>query len=467
MLVQISRREQRLRERLLAINEDLVNDEEHLRRRSDQRKQRLINKINRTRHRQELRLDRREASKLYRRSRLLYYLATPVYAVGRFFRSIYRRLNGRVQHHRAVTPHRSFYLTTHAQSVRQINISGYGRFVHEVGRMVWRNRRFYLKVLLLMTVVLLTIIGLNAKDSYVEMRDAIQDVDLGWFLETVGLVTQAIITSVNVGDSNKQILAIVLVIMSWLTLVYAARHIYGGNGRLKLRDALYNAGGPFVPLLMLLAIVIVQLLPLALVAIGYSAISGAGYINDGIAIENMAAWCAIALIGVLTIYWMVTSLLSLITITIPGIYPMRAYFETSVLVSGRRVKILLRLLAMLLPLVLVWLVVLIPVVLLDSHFKFTNVPLVQLATTMLVAASIIWLTTYLYMLYRRLLDSPEQPSGTPNGRFVWPWRRKQRAVALATADHAANDERHATNGYNNDNKSEVKAAAKTKRKGKK
>ena len=48
-------------------------------------------------------------------------------------------------------------------------------------------------------------------------------------------------------------------------------------------------------------------------------------------------------------------------------------------------------------------------------------------------ALLIWISVYLYMLYRRLLDSPEQPVGTPNRQFVWPWQRKKRAAEIAQA----------------------------------
>lgn len=434
--VRISRRERKLRERLLTIDEDLIHDEEQLRRHSDVRKDQLIKKINRARRKQEAKLDRREHSRLYHRCRPLYYAFTPFFAMGREVRSLFRRGYQRVEHHRATTPHRSFYLTTHAQAIRQINISGYGRFVCEVWRMIWVNRRFYAKLLLLVTILFLAVIGLDVQQSYIEMRDAILDVKLGWFLETVGLVTQAIITSVNVTDTNKRALAAVLVAMIWLVLIYAIRHIYGGKRQLKVRDVLYSAGGPFVSLLVLAVIILIQLLPLALAMIAYSAISGAGYINDGVAIENMAAWCAIGVLAIMTIYWMVTSLLSLITITIPGIYPMRAYFETSVLVSGRRVKILLRLLMMFLPVVVVWLIVLTPVVIMDARLKLANVSLVQLTTTTLVAATFIWLSVYLYMLYRRLIDSPEQPAELPPSGIIWPWRRRKHQTIAVAVDEA-------------------------------
>ena len=57
-------------------------------------------------------------------------------------------------------------------------------------------------------------------------------------------------------------------------------------------------------------------------------------------------------------------------------------------------------------------------------------PLVQVVTTLLVAASMIWISAYLYMLYRRLLDSPEQPIGTSNNQIIWPWQRKKRKAEL-------------------------------------
>ena len=432
-MVQITRREQRLRERLLTVDEDVIHDEKRLHDNGERRKARLTKRINRVRSRQEARLNRRDNSRLYRRSHILYALTTPFRAIGRGIRAIYRKLRGRAEHHRQVTPHRSFYLTTHAQSVRQINISGYGRFVHEVGRLIWDNKRLYLKVLLVLTVALLFIIGLGAQSNYIEMRNSFAEVGMGKFLTLVGLLTQAIITSMTVTDANRQTFAIVLILVAWMALIYIVRHIYGGKTKMKLRDALYNSSGALVPLLTILAVVLIQMLPLAIGLISYSAVTGAGYINEGIEIENMAAWCVIAALAILTIYWMITSLLTLVTVTIPGIYPLRAYFETSVLVSGRRVKILLRILMMLLPLVILWLVVLIPVVLIDQAVTFDSIPFVQLFTTLLVAASLIWISVYLYMLYRRLLDSPEQPVGTPNSQFVWPWLRKKRAAEIAEA----------------------------------
>jgi len=421
---QISHREQLLRERLLTVDEDLVRAETRLRQKGEARRRKLAAKINRARSRQEAKLDRRDKSRLYHRARPLYYLLCPVFAVGCFFRSVYRWACRKTEHHRHVSPHRSFYLTTHAQAVRQINISGYGRFVTEVWRMVRDNWLIYLKITLLMALAIIAVVGVsNAHSNYVDTREAMEKVDLHPFLKQAGLVTQAIITSLTVTDANRQAATFIIVAVAWLSLIFIARRVYSGN-QLRLRDAIYSAGTPLVPMIVLLIAVLVQLLPLALVLISYSAITGAGYINQGVAIENMAAWCVILAVLVLTIYWMVTSLLTLVSVTIPGLYPMRAYYETSIQVAGRRVKILLRILMMFLPLLVLWALVLIPTVLLDSILKPKTFPVVQLVVSLLAAISCTWVSAYMYVLYRRILDSPEQPVGTI-GRVVWPWQRRK------------------------------------------
>ena len=165
--VEISRRERYLREKLLTIDEDAIHDERRIRRNSEHQKAKITSQINRVRERQEAKLDRLDSSKIYQRSRIGYAILSPFFAIGRGVRGIYRKLSGRMERHRKVSPHRSFYLTTHAKAVRQINISGYGRFVHEVGRLIWDNKWLYLKTLLLIALIIFIMVVSGSKDSYV------------------------------------------------------------------------------------------------------------------------------------------------------------------------------------------------------------------------------------------------------------------------------------------------------------
>lgn len=421
--VKISRREHRLRERLLAVDEDLAIDEKHLRDRSEALTNKLTKKINKARLRQERRLDRREASKLYSKLPVLYYLLTPIYILARLVRRFYRFLLRKVEHHSLVTPHRTFYLTTRAKSVRQINITGYFKFCGQVWHFIWQHKKFFLITVVIVTLALLTIIGLNERINYVEMRNTIENIDevrLDPFSMYAGLMTQAIISAVSITDMNRRVVSVVIFIFIWLTLIYAIRHLYGGAKKMKFRDALYNSGAPFIPVLMLIVLIGIQILPLSIGMLIYTSTSGAGYINSGIQIENLAALAALGLLFIMTLYWVLVSLMSFVTVTIPGIYPSRAYFETSVLLSGRRIKVFWRILVMILVTIAMWLVLLTPFILIDMWLKFQFFPFVQIGTTLLVALTMVWSASYLYMLYRRLIDSPEQPYGT--GQIVWPWQ---------------------------------------------
>ena len=46
---------------------------------------------------------------------------------------------------------------------------------------------------------------------------------MGKFLTLVGLLTQAIITSMTVTDANRQTFAIVLILVAWMALIYIVR----------------------------------------------------------------------------------------------------------------------------------------------------------------------------------------------------------------------------------------------------
>jgi hypothetical protein len=186
-------------------------------------------------------------------------------------------------------------------------------------------------------------------------------------------------------------------------IVWILRYRLSDN-QIKLRDALYNAGSPIVATFILLLLIVAQLLPFALILLAYVAVSGVGIINWEIAIENMAAWCALAAIAVLTIYWMATSFIALVIVTNPGVYPWQAIKMSGDMVVGRRLRIVLRLMFMLVPLALLWLVVLLPVILLDNWIKLDWLPLVPLFTLFLSTLSLTWSASYIFLLYRKLLD---------------------------------------------------------------
>ena len=97
----------------------------------------------------------------------------------------------------------------------------------------------------------------------------------------------------------KKIYAGILLVMAWLTNVWLLRNILADH-KIKVRDALYNAGAPILPTFMVAILFIVQLIPIALAMVGYGAASTTGLLSGGV--EAMMFWIAAGLFAVLFLF---------------------------------------------------------------------------------------------------------------------------------------------------------------------
>ena len=68
---------------------------------------------------------------------------------------------------------------------------------------------------------------------------------------------------------------------------------------------------------------------------------------------------------ILSAYLLSSSLIALVAVTAPGMYPMRALHAASDLMMGRRVRFILRLIALVLALAIIWVIVMIPLIFFD------------------------------------------------------------------------------------------------------
>ncbi|MNL48926.1 hypothetical protein D3C87_1718150 [compost metagenome] len=82
---------------------------------------------------------------------------------------------------------------------------------------------------------------------------------------------------------------------------------------------------------------------------------------------------------------------------------------------GRRLRILLRLLWMLLGVVVIWAVVMVPIIIFDTWLKgiwpvIENIPIIPLALLAMGSVTTIWVASYVYLLYRRVVDDDARPA---------------------------------------------------------
>ncbi|HWT40870.1 MAG TPA: hypothetical protein VN081_06435, partial [Dongiaceae bacterium] len=206
---------------------------------------------------------------------------------------------------------------------------------------------------------------------------------------------------------SQQIFAVLLFLMLWLTVVWLLRNLLAGH-KVRMRDGLYSSGSPLFATMVIVFVVLLQLLPIGIAMIGYAAANSSGLLAGGV--EAMLFWVGASLLGVLSLYWITSSLFAMVMVTLPGMYPWRALRTAGDIVFGRRIKLLLRWLWMLLAIAALWAVVLIPFILIDLWVKslwpqVEWLPIVPVIVLLLSSFTALWASTYIYLLYRKVVDN--------------------------------------------------------------
>lgn len=334
---------------------------------------------------------------------------------------IFRSIRSRTAAFLARRSHRSFRLTRRRDYVRSLTLPGYWAFTNQVKRVLTQHRRLFLWVVLFYGGVTALLIGLISQDNYTSLSETLRDVGGNMFSGGWGEVGQASLLLVSgiAGSFNsplteaQQVYTVIIFLLTWLTTVWLLRAIKTG-AKPKFRDGLYNAGAPIIPTFIVSFTAIVQLLPVALAGAGFSAAIATGMFEEG-GIESMLFWTLIAALLGLSLYWMVSTFIALIVVTLPGMRPWNAIKIAGDMVVGRRLRILLRILWLFFIVALIWIVVMVPIILLDTWLKgiwpaSAWVPVIPVAMLVLGAFTVVWSASYIYLLYRKVVDDDADPA---------------------------------------------------------
>jgi len=248
------------------------------------------------------------------------------------------------------------------------------------------------------------------------LTDTVNEASQDGALGTVQKAGVLFISAVSAGASTEiteaqQIFSVLIFLLVWLTTVWLLRNLLAGH-KVRLRDGLYNSGSPIFATVIVVLIIAVQLIPAAIAVIGYEAALSSGLLESGAA--AMLFWIGAALLVILSTFWITSSLFAMIIVTLPGMYPYQAIKSAGDIVTGRRIKILLRWVWMALVVALTWAIILIPMILLDMGVKslwpaVEWLPIVPVTLIILAAGSAIWTAAYVYLLYRKVVEYvPEQ-----------------------------------------------------------
>lgn len=214
------------------------------------------------------------------------------------------------------------------------------------------------------------------------------------------------------GDSGSDILKAILFCLAWLVVLWLTRH-FVAKKHTTIREALYKSGSALTPTILVIFIIIVQLIPLALAMLFSSSVFGNGFL-EGPAEKSIFGVVAL-LLAVLSVYLLSGSFMALPIVSLPGMYPIKALVNAKRLVSGRRARVVMKLLGFVVGAIMLWLLLFVPVMLLDNFVlcpdgascwsTITVVPFMFYAITSFVLCAF---TISFYFLYRSLLEKSEK-----------------------------------------------------------
>lgn len=317
-------------------------------------------------------------------------------------------------------PHRSFKLTRRRDHKRSLKLPGYWSLTVQVFQTIWKNKKLFGSLALLYLSLALLSSSLMSQEAFEQTKSAIEEANqsggLGKILPVLFvswsvMVDQVANATTSAAGSSQQVIASLFTLFTWLSTIWLMRGILAGH-KLRMRDGVYSSGGPIIALLVLTLVLLIQMLPAALALMAYGAADASGLLDQTVILMLFAGGAV--LLSMMSLYWAVATIIAMVIITLPGMYPMQAIKLAGDLVVGRRTRILLRLAWLAIVLTLTWAVFLIPTILLDGALKsavpdLSWLPLVPIVALLLMTASVIFSASYIYIFYRRIVDDGSAP----------------------------------------------------------
>ena len=314
-----------------------------------------------------------------------------------------------------VSLHKSFKRSYKEDYNRKTELPGLLSHSHETFKVIFRNWKLFLPLILFIFVFNVILVGLMSQESYDTFRDALDETNENLAHGQLGNLGKAglmLIGTITTGGLTRgmsevqQVFMVFLVIVTWLVTIYLVRHILAGH-KVKFRDGLYNALTPFISTFCIVGIIFIELIPIFIVTITYSAAVLTEFLNTPF--YALVYFIFAALLVLLSAYLLSSSILALIAITAPGLYPITALNTASDIITGRRIRFITRVVFMFFVLAICWIVVMMPIIMIDTSLKQSiewtqSIPAVQSALLFMTIFSVVYMSTYLYLFYRKLLD---------------------------------------------------------------
>lgn len=311
------------------------------------------------------------------------------------------------------SPHKSFR-KTHRHAIRADRLekpAEYFSILTQTFRMILSRKRLFFGIVFLLMFANIITTGFIGDERYNTIADLFNDesiANLGAFGSAVG----TLVTTVTQGGLNpsptveQRLMTTFSGTLAFMATIYAARQILAKH-KPTLRSTLYNCFQPLVPCLLVLIVALVQLIPVLVVYIVSAAATQTGFLLNPFYALLFFGFSALLLL--LSYHLALPTIIALVGVTAPGMYPMQAIANATDLIRGKRFSFVLFIFIGLLTFALLWLITFVPIVMFDqwlgSVWNFwLLIPFAPLVWQFLTFSVIMFISAYIYIYYRRLID---------------------------------------------------------------
>jgi hypothetical protein len=324
-----------------------------------------------------------------------------------------KKARNRIRENRDSSPHRTLRFTRRSETRHYDKTPSSFKLARLTVKLLQKERGKFLSMILIFAPLTWLLTGIFSQGGFVAMKELLGAFDKNYFSwpeETFALFVGFVTEQTRSLPGDSLLILNILVLILWLSSVWIARHSFAGKAT-RLREAFYTSGVAIVPFLLLLILLVVQLLPAIFGAIIFISVQGGGFTKTNL---EVALFVILAiLLVVLSLYFMISTLIALQVVTLPGMFPWRALRNARKLVMNRRFAVLRKLIVLPVLLIILWGAVFIPLLALDnavcskSACLWSTFTLLPIAYYMLLGFSLVFISTYLYVLYRALIEQED------------------------------------------------------------
>ena len=265
-------------------------------------------------------------------------------------------------------------------------------------QILWRNRNSMSFIILIYGLVyLVLVLGISSPGNVPSLKHEFSGVfhgHLSSLFSGLSIYTYLVGSSTSSQSASGSTYQVFIMLIASLAIIWALRQYYLG-AKIRARDSYYKGLYPFVPFLLVLLFIIVELIPLLIGLFLYGTLFNGSIAVTGL--EKVVSLIPIIGLVFLSFYWLASSLMALYIVTLPNMTPMKAIKSARGLVKGRRGLVLKKMIFLPVLLIIITGIIMLP-------FIYILPSIAAWVFYLLSLIGLVYIHSYLYALYRGLIN---------------------------------------------------------------